>query len=70
MPRNYKLTWQPGASGRGGRWRKKYKGKSYYFGGGRGKTDREAYEAAWSDWERLKLKIDTAAPKQHQADYE
>ncbi|MCA9124729.1 MAG: tyrosine-type recombinase/integrase [Planctomycetaceae bacterium] len=70
MPRNYKLTWQPGASGRGGRWRKKYKGKSYYFDGGRGKTDRDSYDAALASWEQLKVKLDVAAPKKHQADYE
>jgi len=70
MPRKYKLTWQPGTKGRVGRWRKKYKGKSYYFDGGRGKTDRETYDAAVSEWELLKLKIDNAAPKQHQAKYE
>lgn len=70
MPRKYKLTWQPGAQGRVGRWRKKYKVRSHYFEGGRGKTDREAYDAALSNWERLKLKIDAAAPKPHQAEYD
>ena len=70
MSRNHKLTWQPGTHGRTGRWRKKYKIRSYYFPGGRGKTDREAYTAALDAWEKLKRRIDAGAPKPHQADYE
>lgn len=70
MPRNPKLTWQPGADGRTGRWRRKYKKKVYYFPGGRGKSDRQAYDAALAEWEKLKLRIDAEAPKPHQADYE
>ena len=70
MPRTYKLTWQPGSDGRPGRWRKKYKRKAYYFSGGRGKSDRQAYETALAEWERLKLKIDASLPKPHQAEYE
>jgi len=65
-----KLTWQPGTSGRGGRWRKKYKGKAYYFTGGRGKTDRDAHDAAVAEWEALKVRLDAEAPKPHQAEYE
>jgi hypothetical protein len=49
---------------------KKYKQKTYYFPGGRGKTDRQAYEAALAEWERLKLRIDDSLPKPHQAEYE
>ena len=70
MPRKHKLTWQPGANGRKGRWRKKYKGRSYYFPGGRGKSDREAYDTALEAWEKLKVRLDEEAPKPHQADYE
>lgn len=70
VPRNYKLTWQAGTAGRGGRWRKKYNGKTYYFEGGRGKTDKEAYEAALASWEAEKVKIDAAAPRPHQLVYE
>lgn len=70
MPRTYKLTWQPGSTGRPGRWRKKYRGRSHYFDGGRGKTDREAYDAAVAAWEKLKVKLDDAAPKPHQEEYE
>ena len=57
MPRT-KLTWQPGTSGRAGRWKKKYRGKSYYFAGGCGKSDREAYQAAITEWGSQKQDID------------
>lgn len=70
MPRNFKLTWQPGKDGRTGRWRKKYNGQRYYFPGGAGKYDREAYEAALGDWDKLKVKIDREAPRKHERDYE
>ncbi len=69
MPRNYKLTWQAGSDRRAGRWRKKYKGRVYHFPGGRGKTDRDAYEAALGAWEQLKSRIDAAAPKPNEEDY-
>jgi integrase len=64
VPRNFKLTWQAGSSVRGERWRKKYKGKSYYFPGGRGKFDREAYDAAFAAWTTLKSRLDADAPRQ------
>jgi len=70
VPRSFKLTWQVGAARRGGRWRKKYKGKIYYFEGGRGKTDKDAYDAALAAWEAEKVKIDAAAPRPHQLAYE
>lgn len=72
MPRSVKLTWVPGAkgSGRSGRWRRKYKGKAYYFPGGAGKSDREAYDAAIDAWEKLKPKIDLTTPRKHQRNYE
>ncbi|MCH7727077.1 MAG: hypothetical protein IH991_11420, partial [Planctomycetes bacterium] len=70
MPRNFKLTWQSGVGKRAGRWRKKYKGKAHYFAGGRGKSDRGAYDAAVAAWEKLKARIDAEAPKPHQAEYE
>jgi integrase len=70
MPRTTKLTWQLGKNGRAGRWRKKYKGKIYYFPGGRGKSDREAYLAAVEAWEAKKLEVDRSAPRPHQPEYE
>ncbi len=70
MSRTQNLTWQPGRDGRSGRWRKKYRGKVYYFNGGRGKSDREAYDAAVKQWELDKLKIDAEAPRKHHAEYE
>jgi integrase len=70
MRPKFKLTWQTGTNGRNGRWKKKYKGKSYYFDGGCGKSDQSAYKAALAAWERLKHRLDGEAPKPHQADYE
>lgn len=70
MPRNFKLTWQAGADGRSGRWRKKYKGRKYYFPGGRGKSDSEAYDKALNAWEAMKVRLDQEAPKPHQSEYE
>jgi integrase len=72
MPRSIKLSWQKGAdgSGRAGRWRKKYKAKTYYFAGGKGKSDQEAYDAAIAAWEKLKGQIDLTTPRRHQRDYE
>ena len=39
MPRKYELTFQRGADGRSGRWKKFYRGKAHYLGAGRSKSD-------------------------------
>jgi len=65
MPRSFKLTWQQGGDGRSGRWKKKYKGKVYYYPGGGGKSDRVAYAAALESWERRKAEIDATAPRKY-----
>lgn len=70
MPRKFRLTWQSGSDSRGGRWRKKYKGKVYYFAGGSGKYDRGAYDAAVSAWEAEKVRLDASAPRPHQLQYD
>lgn len=70
MPRKLRLTWQPGVKGQPGRWKKIYKKKAYYFDGGRGKSDHEAYDKAYAEWEKRKAKIDAESPKQHHAEYE
>jgi integrase len=70
MPRTRSLTWQPGSHGRPGRWRKKYRGRIYYFAGGRGKTDQAAYRAAQDAWVQIKAKVQAETPKRHQLDYE
>jgi hypothetical protein len=70
MPRSFRLTWQPGRNGRAGRWLKKYKKVRYYFSGGSGKYDREAYEAALDAWEKQRSRIEQEAPRKHQLDYE
>ncbi|HEY1065341.1 MAG TPA: hypothetical protein VGE52_04500, partial [Pirellulales bacterium] len=58
MPRSFKLTWQPHSKGSGGRWKKKYRGKVYYFDGTT-KSDVEGYKAALAAWEQLKVEIDS-----------
>lgn len=64
--RAIKLTGQSGRDGRSGRWRKKYRGKIYYFDGSRGKSDRSAYDAIIKHWELEKLKIDSSTPRPHE----
>ena len=70
MPKTIKLSWQSGVGNREGRWKKIYRGKAYYFSGGKGKSDRDAYAAAWAAWEVLKANIDLTSPRKHQCDYE
>ncbi len=70
MPKTIKLSWQPGVGNREGRWRKIYHGKAYHFPGGKGKSDREGYDAAWAAWELLKARIDQTAPRKYQVEYE
>ena len=70
MPKDLKLTWQEGGNGRQGRWKKFYRGKYHYFSGGRGKSDRDAYDAALAAFEKKKIQLDGAAPKPHQEEYE
>ena len=70
MARKYELTWQPGSGKRAGRWRKHFRGNSYYFDGGRGKTDREAYTRALEEWRATKAKLIQNSPKPYQTEYE
>lgn len=73
MPRKRQLTWQPGSNGRNGRWRKKYKGRIYYFASGTSKSDKDGYLQALDAWQKKKDEIDgveASRPKPHQQDYE
>lgn len=70
MPRKWELTWQVGTGGRSGRWRKKYKGKTFYFPFGTSKSDLDGYQQAITAWERKKAEVDAAMPKPHQLEYE
>ena len=69
MAKKLELTWQAGIGGRAGRWRKKYLGKSHYFDGGRGKTDREAYARAIEKWQNKKRELLEKDSKPHESDY-
>ena len=70
MPRKRELTWQAGNNGRSGRWRKKYRGAVYYFPGGNGKTDREAYIKALEQWKQQRAEIDAQIAKPYEEDYQ
>jgi integrase len=69
VPRKRELTFQSGTSGRSGRWRKKYRGKCYYFPAGHGKTDLVAYQLAVDEWYRKKQEIDAQAVVPYEGDY-
>ena len=58
MPRKYELTFQRGADGRSGRWKKFYRGKAHYLGAGRSKSDIESYRTALEAWNKLKVQLD------------
>ena len=73
MPRKLELTFQKGADGRMGRWKKFYRGKSHYVGSGRCKSDAEGYRAALATWTSLKLKLDAesdAIPRIRDVEYD
>ena len=69
MPRKFELTWQVGAGGRCGRWRKKYKGQVLYFASGSSKSDLDGYRQALIAWKQAKQQIDASSPKPFQAEY-
>ena len=64
MARKLELTWHKST----GRWRKRYKGRDYYFPFGKSKSDRVGYEKALEAWHVKKEKID--ADKPHRDAYE
>ena len=73
MPRKLELTFQKGADGRMGRWKKFYRGKSHYVGSGRCKSDAEGYRTALATWTSLKLKLDAesdAIPRIRDVEYD
>lgn len=73
MPRTRVLTWQQGAGGRPGRWRKKYRGRVIYLGTAPSKSDVDAYRKAMDAWKTEKARIDAeeaAKPRPHQEQYE
>lgn len=73
MPRKLQLTWQSGSRGRGGRWKKCYRGKAYYFSYGTCKSDAEGYRKALDAWKQKKAEVDAEdaqRPKLNQQEYE
>ena len=73
MPRKYELTFQRGADGRTGRWKKFYRGKAHYLGAGRSKSDIESYRTALDTWKKLKVQLDAELipiPRAYDSDYD
>ncbi|MFO1007274.1 MAG: hypothetical protein U0929_15040 [Planctomycetaceae bacterium] len=73
MPRKYELTFQRGADGRSGRWKKFYRGKAHYLGAGRSKSDIESYRTALEAWKKLKVQLDAElipVPRAYDSDYD
>lgn len=54
MPRASKLNWDP----RRGEWVSVYRGKKKRFAGGRGKSDRDAYQNAKHEWKKWRALVD------------
>jgi len=60
--RNFKLTYDK----KGKRWKKKHKGKQYYFGQrGVVKTDLKSYEAALLEWHEKRVELDGLKTEEH-----
>ena len=62
-----------GADGRSGRWKKFYRGKAYYLGAGRSKSDIESYRTALEAWKKLKVELDAElipVPRAYDSDYD
>lgn len=59
MATNYKMTWR---KEQGGRWRKVYKKKAYYFNRLSGETKEASYSRCWQLWLAKKAEIDAKPP--------
>ncbi|WP_143544003.1 site-specific integrase [Rhodopirellula sp. MGV] len=68
MAREAKLNWEASR----GKWRVRYRGQSFRFDGGSGKSDRVAHKAAQAAWKRRKTELDSEflRAREHQRDYE
>jgi integrase len=68
MARKRELTWDKTNK----RWKRKYRGRQFYFRYGKSKTDRAGYDRAVEEWHSLKTEIDTKAQenKPHRQEYE
>ena len=69
MRSDQELTWQPQktrSNPNAGRWRKMYQNRFYYFPGGNGRNDEQAYQEAIGAWYALKEKIDNVESSEQQ----
>lgn len=60
MAKKYKLTWHKTTK----RWRKRYRGRDYYFPFGTAKSDEDGYKQALEAWEHLKGELDGSHQKE------
>ena len=69
MRNKHELTWQPQRTRNNpnaGRWRKMYQNRFYYFPGGHGRNDEQAYQEALEAWNDLKEKLDGVESSEQQ----
>ena len=62
-PKKLELSWHKPSR----QWRKRYKGKEYYLGPGRGRSDLEGYERALAKWRSISATVQQAAKTQTQS---
>jgi integrase len=55
MAKKLELTWDKSRK----RWKKKYKGKQYYFNHGKSKSDLEGYRSALAEWFTVRAEVET-----------
>lgn len=60
MATNYRMTWRPE---QGGRWRKRYKGRDYYFPRNPGESKEGSYRRCWGEWQAKKEELDQTQTK-------
>lgn len=63
-PKKLELSWHKPTK----QWRKRHRGKEYYLGTGRGKTDLESYERALTKWRARWANLERAAEMERRSD--
>jgi hypothetical protein len=63
-PKKLELSWHKPTK----QWRKRFRGKEYYLGTGRGKADVDGYQRALDRWRELRAELDKQTEQQRQQD--
>jgi hypothetical protein len=63
-PKKLELSWHKPTK----QWRKRHRGKVYYLGTGRGRTDVASYERALTKWRTIRADLDRAAETDRRSD--